>query len=228
MGLADDWRELLHEKPALEYVKGYEAFGFRGQLRDWSIEERDKRLLKFVALIAKYSGKGIAFVIDNKPFDSIKGLKDDDGNSFKDPAEFAYSASLATLLQVLPDFGEKVIDVVFDRDLITRKQADRAYQNIFTIWPNDLTSRLLRKEPHWEDDKDFLPLQAADLLAYCVRASRDLTDERHGPALRSPVLSALRAIPTALAYVSEKQIQHLRDRKEKGIERRQIFTMTKW
>jgi len=70
-------------------------------------------------------------------------------------------------------------------------------------------------------------LQAADLLTYCIRASRDPADKRHQPVFRSSVLPALRAIATGLAYVSEEQLQYLRDRKENRIKRRQIFTMTK-
>jgi uncharacterized protein DUF3800 len=226
MDLSDAWDALLAENPRLDYIKGYEAFGLHHQFDGWSVEHRDERLLKFVHLIAGHSGKGIAFVIDNKPFALIKDLRDGEGVSFEDPYEFAYVASLSMLLQALPDFGEDVIDAVFDCNLISRRQAARAYNKIFTDWP-DLAQRLYRKEPHWEDDQQFLPLQAADLLAYCVRASRD-PDKRLDHIRNSPVVAALRSIPTVLAYVGNEKMQYLQDRINKKVARQEIFTATKW
>jgi hypothetical protein len=226
MDLTDEWDALLAEQPKLDYLKGYEAFGLHTQFGGWSEEQRDERLLRFVQLIAQHSGKGITFVIDHKPFALIKDLKDDEGISFKDPYEFAYVSSLSTLLQILPDFAEDVIDVVFDCNLISRRQAAKAYKKIFSDWP-DLAQRLYRTEPHWENDKQFLPLQAADLLAYCVRASRD-PDPRHDRVRNSPVLAGLRSIPTVLAHVDEEQMRYLRDRATKKIPRRPIFKSAKW
>lgn len=230
MDLAHAWDALLKKEPKLNYVKGYEAFGRQGQheqFAGWTEKERDDRLLEFVALIAKYPLKGVAFVIDHKPFALIKDLPDDDGTSFHDPPEFAYVASFSTLLQSLPEFGEDRIDIVCDRDLITRRQAERAYARMYSIWPPEITQRLFRREPHWEDDKQFLPLQAADLLAYCVRAEREPT-ERGDKVKRSSVLPALHSIPTFLSYVDEEQMQYLQDRAKKHIPRQSIFKSRRW
>jgi hypothetical protein len=110
MNLADAWQKLLNKKPRLEYLKGYEAFGLHGQFAGWTEQRRDDRLLEFVSLIAKYSGKGIAFVIDNGPFSLIKELRDDEVNYLKDPNNFAYLMSLSAFLEFLPSFGESVAD----------------------------------------------------------------------------------------------------------------------
>jgi Protein of unknown function (DUF3800) len=233
-GAADDfvdlghaWNRLLAKEPKLNYIKGYEAFGLSGEFTDWSIEERDRRLLEFVPLIAKYSNKGIAFVIDKEFWPLIKNLRDDDEISFKDPDEFAFVMSLSTLSQLLPDLGATSIDVVFDNNLAGGKQARRAYRHIVETWPSEVIRRFVTAEPHFEDDKEFLPLQAADLLAYCIRTSRHL-HARYGRVRNSPVFGAMRSIPTGLAVAGEKQLQYLRNRKEKRIERQEIFTLTKW
>jgi hypothetical protein len=218
MDFAHDWDDELKREPKLDYVKAYEAFGPHTQFRGWTETVRDERLVKFIKLIAKHSLKGIAFVIDNKPFSLIRGLKDADGEHFKDPNLFAYLMSLSLFLQALPDFGESVADMVFDYEVISRRQAARAYEKIKTEarW-KDLANRLLRPEPHWETDNDFLPLQAADLLAYCVRAERD-TGDRHVKVVRSPVLSALKAIKTGIVVMGESYLQYLLELQNRGID----------
>jgi Protein of unknown function (DUF3800) len=221
------WQQLLAKAPHLKYIKGYEAFGLNGEFTGWSTEARDRRLLEFVSLIGKYSNKGIAFVIDKDSFSLIRQLRDDDGISFRDPQEFAFVMSLSAFSQFVPDFGDSSVDIVFDRDLVSRKQAGRAYRRIFDNWPSDITSRFASREPHFEDDKEFPPLQAADLLAHCIRASLNF-HKRYDRVRNSAVFTALRSIPTGLAVVGKKQLQYLRDRKEKRIERKQIFTLTKW
>jgi hypothetical protein len=227
MALADEWKRLLNEHPKLDYIKGYEAFGLNRQFAGWTQKDRDSRLLKFVTAIMHCSGKGLAFVTDHPAFDLIENLKDADGVYFKDPYELMYLWSFSQLLQMLPDFGEKQADLVFDRDLATRRQANRAYKRIFAEWPTEITSRLLRKEPHWEDDKQFLALQAADLLAYCVRAGRD-PDLRHDRVRKSPVYAALRAIPTVLLDIDDGRAQYLRDVLTKGIQHKRVWRAKRW
>ncbi len=158
MDLADRWEALLDKEPRLAYIKGYEAFGLNEQFVSWTREERDRRLLPFVPLIEKYAGKGIAFVIDKHSFALIENLEDDDGNRFKHPHDFAYLLSLSALLQFMPDFGADAVDIVFDRDLVERRSASRAYREIYRSWPPEITNRLARREPHFEDDQQFLPL----------------------------------------------------------------------
>jgi hypothetical protein len=226
MNFSHAWDDLLNKPPKLNYIKGYEAFGLKDEFEGWKREDRDKRLLESVQLIKEHLGHGIAFVIDNKPFTLIENLPDAEGVQFSDAFEFAYVASLSTLLQVLPEFGETKIDAVFDFDLITRRQAKKAYRRIFQKWP-DLAKSLYRPEPHWETDQQFIPLQAADLLAYCVRTTRE-TDPTRDKIRDSPVLPAIRSIPTVLAYIDEQQCQYLRDRLTKNIPRQEVFKKMRW
>jgi len=229
MDLADRWEALLDKDPQLNYIKGYEAFGLNDQFSGWTPEERDRRLLPFVSLIAEYSGKGIAFTIDKKAFGMIKDLKDDYDQYFSDPYRFAYVLSLSSLLYLQEGLGGNAIDVVFDYDVVSRRAARKAYKEVFKTWPKDLVRRLARPEPHFEDDQKFLPLQAADLLAHCIRAHLDPTEPRYDRVRQSRVFEALRAIPIALVPMDEGVFQYLQERLEKKAERRpNIFKATKW
>ena len=144
MDLADRWEAFLDKEPALKYVKGYEAFGLNDQFLGWTEKERDRRLLPFVSLIAKYCGKGIAFTINKKAFAMIKDLKDDYGNYFTDPYRFAYPLSLSSLLYLQEGLGGDAIDVVFDNNVVSARAARKAYREVFTTWPKELVQRLAR------------------------------------------------------------------------------------
>jgi hypothetical protein len=226
MDFSDKWWTLLNEDPKLDYIKGYEAFGLRGEFKGWTPEDRDQRLLKFVPLIKKYSGKGFALMIGHEPFNTI--VKDAPGTPFRTPYTFAYAMSLSTLLQLAPDINPKgLIDIVFDRDVIKRRQAENAYCAIFKVWPAEITSRLARREPKFEDDKSFVPLQAADMLAHCIRAYFD-PHVRYQRVRESAVLPALREIPTALAIIGARHLHYMRSRVETDIPRQQIFNAVRW
>lgn len=237
MDLADRWEAFLDKDPMLTYdkgprltyIKGYEAFGFNGQFASWTPEARDQRLLPFVSLIKQYCGKGIAFSVSKAAFEVMKGLKDEDGVYFTKPEYIAYSLSLSALLQALPDLGGDAIDIVFDYDVVDRRAARRAYEKIHATWPAEIPQRLARREPHFENDIQFLPLQASDLLAHCIRAHLDPDQPRYERVRRSEVFAALRSIPTALCTMSEEVFQYLRDRYEGRAQRGAFkFSFKKW
>jgi hypothetical protein len=196
-----------------------EVFALEDEFASWTPEERDRRLLPFVSLIARYSGRGIAFSINKKAFELIKGLKDDDDIYFTQPQQIAYSLSLSALLQALPILGGDLIDIVFDYDVVDRRAARRAYENIYAFWPSEIPQRLARREPHFEDDKQFLPLQAADLLAHCIRAHFDPNEPRYDRVRNSQIFAALRSIPTILCPMGDEIFTYLRNRGEHRVER---------
>jgi hypothetical protein len=217
INFSDEWKALL-AKPSrpLSYIKGYEAFGLRRNFKGWNVSDRDERLLEFVPLIQKHSGRGIAFVIDHAAFDQI--IEQAESSPFRNPYTLAYFLSLATILPIVQEFfpSEK-IDIVFDRDVVNRRQAEAAYEHLFTRAPQ-LAARLARDEPRFDDGHIFMPLQAADLVAHCIRADHD-PDPKYVRVRNSPVFGALRDIVTALVTVDPEQMQYWRTRVEKNIPR---------
>jgi hypothetical protein len=164
---AVEWQRILNQSPRLEYVKAYEAFGLRGQFKGWTENDRDDRLLNFVQVIKRYSRKGFAFTLRHEHFDKSKVSV----YGFKNPYMFAYISALTGLLQLAKRIPTRdKIDIIFDKDVVHARQAKAAYKE-FRRLPKEATQLLYRDEPRFEDDKRFKPLQAADLLAYCVRAN---------------------------------------------------------
>jgi len=110
---------------------------------------------------------------------------------FKNPYMFAYALSFSVMLHYARgNPAREPIELIFDEDVIKRKQAEAAYKEMFKVYPSDVTDLLGRKEPRFENDKQFNPLQAADLLAYCVRARYE-TDPSYEDVRKSPIYTAL-------------------------------------
>jgi len=188
-GFADEWKAVLGKEPnKLDYLKGYEAFGLRKQFKGWTETDRDQRVAEFLPLIDKYSGKGLAIVIPHDQFDKI--LKQS-FQPFRNPYMFAYALSFSVMLHFAHgNPAREPIELIFDEDVIKRKQAEKAYKEMFRVYPADVTGLLGRKEPRFENDKQFNPLQASDLLAYCVRARHE-SDPRYDRVRESPIYDAL-------------------------------------
>ncbi len=188
-GFADEWKELLHQGPRpLDYIKGYEAFGFNKQFMGWNEIDRDNRLMEFLEVVDRYSGKGLAIVI---PHDLFTKILKQSFQPFKNPYMFAYALTFSVMLHFAhgnPD--REPIELIFDRDVIKRRQAEKAYKDMFRVYPPDVTALLGRDEPRFEDDKQFNPLQASDLLAYCVRVRYE-TEPRLDLIKRSPIYKSL-------------------------------------
>lgn len=213
-----EWKQLLQRPPALSRLKGKEAFGLRGEFKGWSQSDRDRRLLKLAKLIGRYSPKGIAFVIQSQDFNQV--VKTAPSSPFQNPDFMAYFLSLATILPMVQcRFPSQKLEIIFDSGLVRPRQAAEAYEQLLAKAPG-LAALLASREPRFEDDEQFPPLQAADLLAYCVRAEHD--PQRAQDAANSPIVAELRKVLTPLIAVNGKPMQYWRARVEKNIPRRNI------
>lgn len=207
---ADKWEAELCRVPALGRLKAAEAFGLREEFMRWNAADRDARLMKFVPIIRQFSNSGIAFVVDHNPFNEIIKMAED--APFFTPQALSYFLALTSMLSLFKDTvgNRDSIDIVFDRDVVGRRFAEAAYTELFTRAP-DLASLLARREPRFEDDEDFMPLQAADLLTHCVRAHHD-PDPKYERVTKSPIFAGLREMNVAHIHVTEEQMRYWRER----------------
>jgi hypothetical protein len=97
-----------------------------------------------------------------------------DWGPFSDPFFFTFRALIDCVhdhRDKFPSLPDEKIDFIFD------EQSQKSI--IFSAWDQFLASRrdhirpLFGATPRFEDDKDFLPLQAADLWTWWVRAWRE-------------------------------------------------------
>jgi hypothetical protein len=206
---ADEWQKLLAIEPKLNYIKSYEAFGLRDQFKGWTEDDRDKKLMDFVQIIEHYTAGSYAFIIEHENFREILQQK---FPPFKSPYTFCYAATLYAMVYAMNELRKKEdiddkIELIFDQNLRRRKSAAGAYKDMLQLVEDEVAQGVGRKEPRFEDDKEFMPLQAADLLAYCMRVKHD-ADRRHDRVRRSPVYKALESIPRRAEVVMTKQMMN--------------------
>ena len=204
---ADEWRRSLDIEPKLDYIKGYEAFGLRREFKGWTEDDRDKRLMDFVAIIERYCSAGsYAFIIEHENFCEILQQKFD---PFTSPYTFCYAATLYAMAYAMDELSKKEsiddkIELIFDENMGRRKSAAGAYKDMLQLVEDEVAQRIGRKEPRFEDDREFTPLQAADLLAYCMRVKHD-PNPKHDRVRSSPVYKALDSIPRRAEVVMTKE-----------------------
>ena len=179
---ADRWQRFLTEEPAIEYLKGYDAYHCAGEFAGFSQKERDAKVLKGVRLLNQFTRARIVLRITKRDFDR---MLQHEGVLKKIYAPVVAFLTLGTLAHLKTQKTLEKVDFVFDRGMLHSKVFEAAFDKEYGALPKAAYD-LLARRPHMEDDKEFLPLQGADLLASYFRYSI-LNGEHFG----SPIWKAL-------------------------------------
>lgn len=207
---SSDWQVVLDMEPRLEYFKMSEAGYLSKQFamrKGWTKPLRDERLKRFVEVARSYPIFRTSVSIDKGAFyQHVASLK------VRKPAPTAgdpYFLAFHKLVLGLPLLqagnisslaAEGRIDFIFDNQGVTGARASVAWENLkqnvlpkleMNGVPNVLP--FLGSPPIYRDEKEFLPLQAADLYAWHVR--KHVRNNRVLAVSPTPHLSRLFEIP---------------------------------
>jgi len=225
-GFADDWQALLAKSPRLEYLKAREANRLEGQFKGWSREQRDSKLLEFVAIIKKYRLRSIRHTVNHSGFHEQLGtiLFQTPGRNprrhpaLRNPGYIAVSAiTCAVLGELLKSKTLEKVYFIFDEAVVSRDELESGYRSMMLRVPKRATDRIAR-QPDFRNDKEFLPLQAADLFAWHI--GRDGSLRERGEKLDSEVWAALSDPPPIDASIDYDDLGDLRGDILAAIERR--------
>lgn len=167
------WRAELARSPAIESFHMVEAQNLRGPFKGWSREARDAKVIALARLVRAFplfSFECSVSTIEYKKY-------------FGDSAPFGMAKPYGLCAQAVSSglarhfYAEGFRDpirFVFD----TQEGAD---VDLTTLWPWIRASsrgpwRRLLGPPEFADDRDAVPLQAADLLVWHIRRVHDGTD----------------------------------------------------
>ncbi|MGI8962223.1 MAG: DUF3800 domain-containing protein [Bryobacteraceae bacterium] len=164
ISLSDEWEEALAGPPKLEYFKMTEAFQLRDQFAGWTERQRDNHIDRLRAIIQSHCLLGSGVAMPKDLYDRhVRG-------HIPKKYDNQYYASFVTSLDFLADMMNRLeqtgpIDFVFDQQNIEPR-----VRELFDEFKTSSHSyRTLVGEIDFRDDKNVLPLQAADMLAWRMR-----------------------------------------------------------
>ena len=178
-----DWAAALAEPPALEYFKAKEANRLRGQFdrhKGWDEERRDNRVSALISIIRKHAISRIHASVRTADFNTyIKNLPLPSRRlTSESPYTLLFMQIILSNAAWMAAHGDRLrqahgpVDFIFDNQIGFSDEA-------LLWWPSfkrilDEASRTdlpqyVGSAPIFRDEKQFLPLQAADLYAWHLR-----------------------------------------------------------
>jgi hypothetical protein len=159
-----EWRAVLDTDPRIEYFKSSEAESLKEQFSRFSKEERNTRIDSLIAVIARRARLAISVRLRQKDYEEI--VKQNVPPLWDDPYFFLFPAFITAATAVERFAGaHELIEFVFDSSQKLDGRSRRLYEQMMEMdrYKSTVANVLYR------DDKKFLPLQAADLLAWQTR-----------------------------------------------------------
>lgn len=213
---SDEWQALLEEPPRLRFFKMREAAALEGEFASHNKEMRDARVARFQRLTSKHHlSYGIGCIIPVADYKAeVRGRL---AKPLDSPQYFAITWAMHTAVKYLYDNGMSgKIDFLFDKqDVTTWAEALVAWGKWKSGQDDEIPASYRRRLgglPNMQDDIDILPLQAADMLAWCLRMQHErellgdeVKRERFGIEIEIPVFSVVWDKP-ALATMVKRSL----------------------
>ena len=161
---ADEWEQALKIPPVLEYVKAKEANRLKDQFYKWTVQQRDERLSLLGEITRKHVLAGAGVAVRQKEYNNI--IRGQVNQRFDNPYFVCFIGIIELLLKYMDDMGfTDKIDFVFDEQSIEHNV--RPMFDLYKAWPWKFADRMGSLD--FRSDKEVLPLQSADLVAWTVR-----------------------------------------------------------
>jgi hypothetical protein len=210
---SDEWQALLDEDPKIPYFKMREAvYGFSRKMKP---DERDERVKKFFHLIKLASHASVSCVIPMLPYGRI--VKGKIEKKWDDPYFVAIFDVVTALVEnQLNVEHPEPIDFIFDDNPRLAVRVPYWYQvTRQMLLPNQRD--LMGASARFEDDKQFLPLQAADAQSWYFRRlfAERFKGEPFAKNLSKSLFAELDSIPSMLSFWSCERLQYMVEASER-------------
>ncbi len=204
---AGEYQAVMRKSPELPYLKGIAANALKYEFAGWTEAERDAKLCELIAVIRKYELIALSVAIDSRAFKKVlrqpKGI-------MKNPDALAYCHIVTWLLHSASvKQPPEQIELIFDQGVLSReKQISESYDGMRSHLPKKLSDMLVSR-PRFENDKENLPLQAADLFAWHTR--RDYEEQLlHKRRWSARVWDELRTVRGKSIFLGPKELSAFR------------------
>jgi hypothetical protein len=164
---SDEWQVCLGSPPTLRYFKMREAAkNPTGAFKNWRRDAVRDKVRALVEIIKRHAKTAIHCTTPIRAFDEILGK--DFAGPFTNPYIHSFGAILAGIGWEAIDQKAEKLDLIFDEQDKYATLIKSVYPIIKEKFDPDLR-QILPFEPMFKSDLDFLPLQAADMIAWLFR-----------------------------------------------------------
>jgi hypothetical protein len=165
-----EWRLCMSQTPAIRRFKMKDAAGCSGEFRSWRSADRDAKLRSLAQVINRHAKSVVYVGVDLDAH--AKTWATTCAKPLNDPYFFPFHTAIAATCLDLWDHGwREAFEIIFDEQRIQGPRANNWYEvgrAITKIREPDAAS-ILPSRPVFASDDVRLPLQAADLFAWCFR-----------------------------------------------------------
>lgn len=168
---SDEWIRWLHSEPRIGYLKMNEAVKLNGEFRGFTKEERNDKLRGCISILKEYPQQAIQISVNVADYESNLAKKT--AKSARNPYFLAFFGILSGVCYEMADTGvPDQIEIIFDEHSIFKPRIDYWYERIrkdIGALHDPVLARVLPPNPIFKSDLEFVPLQAADVLAWLFR-----------------------------------------------------------
>lgn len=188
-GFSQRWQAVLGTPPSIPYWKTSNAMTKKGPIFDpLSADDRNVKLRNLVGLINQLPIIKFAVTTRHVDYCEVFGRKKISFNAWG-LLSTVITQSIASFLdgfQSTAGIGElESLDIIFDSQPEQMEEVAAGWKRYYEDAP-DWYKRFLAKPPIFRDEKEFIPIQAADLLAWYVRRRILVNNGMAAPATDMP------------------------------------------
>lgn len=178
---SDRWRAARDTRPKIASMHMVEAARLGGQFYGWSPEERDAKVRRMLSVLNDTATIGFFALIDAYAWThSVTPLtstaKTRAGQLLRyqaDPYFLGFASILFAIARHLKlSRHQERVEIIFDDSRISGTRARQFYPAILELMDADERARM-PAEPLFRADDEFMPLQAADMLAWPLRRAAE-------------------------------------------------------
>lgn len=166
--LAGAWAVELDKPPHLDYFKLSEALSMTGEFekaKGWNEDLRDERVLALARIIRAHVEMGVVIFLSHTSYNNLV-VPFTDFRPLKDPYFLLFHHMTHLISRQADKFPDmKKLQYVFDKNGAIGETAISYWDHITVEASSRSGGKIHGSTPIPQDDKEFLPLQAADLHA---------------------------------------------------------------